>query len=376
MAPGLRVGLLGYGVVGRGVAQILDARGDVEIRKILRHTPDKVTEARMTANADEILDDPDIDVIIECMGGLEPAHTYVMRAMQAGKHVVTANKKMLATHIIEIAAACETLDKKCRFEACVGGGIPWIHEILHIRRIDAVTSFRGIFNGTTNYILTRMTEEHASFAEVLAQAQAMGFAEQDPTDDVDGFDARYKGVLTCAAAFGRVPDPEEVPTFGIRGIAPCDLDYARVHGRVIKLVARGSFDGGRLALTVVPTMVREKDPLASVHDNFNGMEAESTTLGRSFYAGQGAGSLPTAHAMVQDLLSIPHPYSIDVHPSGELAKRPAVYYVRGAKRGPLAELTAQDTGAAILTKPVSLQELKEHLVPEEGQKVFAAEIES
>lgn len=376
MAPRLRVGLLGYGVVGRGVAKILDARPDVEIRKILMHTPEKVTEARMTVDADSIFDDPDIDVIMECMGGLEPAHTYVIRAMQAGKHVVTANKKMLATHIIEIAAACETLDRKCRFEACVGGGIPWIHEILHIRRIDGITSFRGIFNGTTNYILTRMTEEHADFAQVLAQAQKMGFAEQDPTDDVDGFDARYKGVLTCAAAFGRVPEPEEVPTFGIRGIAPCDLDYARVHGRVIKLVARGSFADGRLSLTVVPTMVREKDPLASVHDNFNGMEADSTTLGRSFYAGQGAGSLPTAHAMVQDLLSIPHPYSIDVHPSGKLAERPAVYYVRGAKRGPLAELTAQDTGAAVVTAAVSLQTLKEHLVPEEGQKVFVAEIEA
>ena len=237
----MKIGLLGHGVVGSGVAEIIDSGRSAEVKdlrveKMLVRTRQEVTEARITTEVSEILNDPEIEVIAECMGGLEPAHTYVKTALEYGKSVVSSNKKMLAAYYSELMEIAEKNHVMLRMEAAVGGGIPWMENLMRIRRIEPIDSFRGIFNGTTNYILSAMKEEQKEFDEMLKGAQAAGYAERNPGDDIDGFDVRYKVALTCAQAFDALVDPSDIPTFGIRNIHSEDLLHAEERNRTIKLI--------------------------------------------------------------------------------------------------------------------------------------------
>ena len=301
----MKIGLLGHVVVGSGVRKIIDEmNSDMEVAMILVKNESEVTEERITTNADMILNRPDIDLICECMGGLEPAHTFVKKAILNGKHVVTSNKKMLATFAEELFPLAKEHNVILAYEACVGGGIPWIHELNHVNRLEPVRAFNGIFNGTTNYILSRMQDEGKDFDEMLKEAQKAGYAEADPSDDIDGFDVRYKVALSAMCAFDAYVKPEDIPTYGIRNILKQDTDYAKEHGYVIKLIGSGSRNNDELTACVRPMLLKKNDLLSGVGLNFNGIQSVSDTLGPATYVGQGAGCLPTAHAVVQDILDV------------------------------------------------------------------------
>ena len=235
------------------------------------------------------------------MGGVEPAHTFIMSALAAGKHVVTSNKAVVAAHFGEFAAASEASGASLYLEAAVGGGIPWIASLEKARRVDEVTSFSGIMNGTTNYIVDAMRREGAEFADVLAEAQRLGYAERDPSADIDGIDVANKTIISASVAFD-VACEKNLPVTGIRALTKADLDLFAERGRTVKLLGRGVCRDGRYAAAVEPVAVPVDSLEANVPGNFNLVTLDATTVGELKFYGQGAGSLPTGNAIVQDVL--------------------------------------------------------------------------
>ena len=297
----MKIALLGFGTVGRGVDQIISAHvPSLEVTRILE-LPDRLTDPRMTSSFDEIVADPEIELVVECMGGVEPAHTYLMAALEAGKHVVTSNKAVVAAHFEEFASAARATGAGLFIEASVGGGIPWIANVEKVRRIDEVTSFSGIMNGTTNYIVDAMRREGAEFADVLSRAQELGYAERDPSADIDGIDVANKTIISASVAFD-VACEKDLPVTGIRNLTKADLDLFAAHGRTVKLLGRGVSRDGRYAVAVEPVAVDERSLEANVPSNFNLVTLDATTVGELKFYGQGAGSLPTGNAIVQDAL--------------------------------------------------------------------------
>lgn len=297
----MKIALLGYGTVGRGVDHIISERtSSVEVTRILE-LPDRLSDARMTASFDDILADDTVELVVECMGGLEPAHTYIMSALRAGKHVVTSNKAVVAAHFAEFVGAARTAGVGLYIEASVGGGVPWIAGIEKVRRVDDVTSFSGIMNGTTNYIVDAMRTDGADFAEVLARAQELGYAERDPSADIDGIDVLNKTIISASVAFD-VACERALPVSGIRNLTLADLELFSAHGRTVKLLGRGVSADGGYAAAVEPVAVSVGSLEAAVPSNFNLLTLEGTTVGELRFYGQGAGSLPTGNAIVQDVL--------------------------------------------------------------------------
>ena len=297
----MKIALLGYGVVGRGVAQIIDERiADVELARVLE-LPDRLSEPRMTSNYDDIVNDPEIALVVECMGGLEPSHTYIMRALEAGKHVVTSNKAVVAEYFDEFAATALAHDCSLFIEASVAGGVPWIASIEKVRRIEGVTSFKGIMNGTTNYMVYKMHKDDAEFADVLAEAQSLGYAERDPSADIDGIDVRNKTLITACVAFD-VACEKDFPVSGIRNLTKADLKMFGEKGLSVKLMGRGVSTETGYAVAVEPVAVAADSLEANVPTNFNLVTLDAPTVGELKFYGQGAGSLPTGNAIVQDIL--------------------------------------------------------------------------
>ncbi|EKV03662.1 homoserine dehydrogenase [Leptolyngbya sp. PCC 7375] len=313
-----KVGLLGLGTVGTGTAKILlDAAQrhpllqTLEIHKVGVRSLDKpravdLPEDCLTTDLEAIVTDPDIDIVVEVIGGLEPARSLILEAIEDGKHVVTANKAIISRYGNEIAEAAKKAGVYVLYEAAVGGGIPVIQPLqqaLGVNRIDAVT---GIINGTTNYILTRMQSEGGDFAPILADAQALGYAEADPTADVDGLDAADKIAILASIAFGGKIRREDVFTEGIRNVSASDVDYAKTLGFVIKLlaIAKRNPNADTIQLRVHPTLVPLKHPLASVNDVNNAVLVEGDPIGQVMLYGPGAGEGPTASAIVSDVMAI------------------------------------------------------------------------
>jgi homoserine dehydrogenase len=322
----MRVGLLGLGTVGAGTAKILldpahrhPLVGQIELVKVGVRSLDKpravaLHPTLMTTNLEEIVADPAIDVVVEVMGGLEPARSLILKAIGQGKHVVTANKAVIARYGDEIFTAANEAGVYVLLEAAVAGGIPVIQPLkqaLGVNRIHAVT---GIINGTTNYILTRMQREGGDFEPILADAQRLGYAEADPTADVDGLDAADKIAILASLAFGGRIKLSEVYSEGIRNITAADIAYAERLGFVIKLLAIARRDGeydetsdqalDHLQLRVHPTLVPTAHPLASVNDVYNAILIEGDPIGQVMFFGPGAGEGPTASAVVSDLLNL------------------------------------------------------------------------
>ena len=376
----MKIGLLGHGIVGSGVTGIIDQKNlyGLVVDKILVKDQEEMTDARCTMNADDILDDPQIDIVVECMGGIEPARSFLLRALNNGKHIVTSNKKMLAECGKELFRAAEENGCVIGFEATCGGGTPWLANIERIRRIEDIDSFRGIFNGTTNYILSRMYDENADFNEMLREAQKAGYAERDPSDDIDGHDVRFKVALSTAKAFGLMCDPAAIPAFGIRNISFRDMEYAKKNGYALKLIGRGIRKNDHQNIFVIPAMIPEKDPFANIGLNYNVTESVSKTLGKALFVAQGAGSLPTAHAVVQDLIDLaqnrkqPEQFKEDARIDN--SDYEAEFYIRldQPQNGDwIASNVAENT---YLTKRISLQKLEEILNAHENDNVFVAEV--
>ncbi|MBT9313879.1 homoserine dehydrogenase [Leptothoe spongobia] len=317
-----KVGLLGLGTVGTGTAKILlDAAQrhplleTLEIHRVGVRSLDKpravdLPEDCLTTDLEAIVTDPDIDIVIEVIGGLEPARSLLLEAIEDGKHVVTANKAVISRYGNEIAAAAKKAGVYVLYEAAVGGGIPIIQPLqqaLGVNRIETVT---GIINGTTNYILTRMQAEGGDFGPILTDAQALGYAEADPTADVDGLDAADKIAILASIAFGGKIRREDVFTEGIRNVSASDVDYAKTLGFVIKLLAiakRNPLNADKtdtIQLRVHPTLVPLNHPLANVNDVNNAVLVEGDPIGQVMLYGPGAGEGPTASAIVSDVMAI------------------------------------------------------------------------
>ena len=321
-----KIGLLGYGTVGTGTAEIiLDPEGrnsllqDIEIAKVGVRSLDQprspeLPSGVLTTDLAAIVSDPEIEIVVELLGGLEPARSLILQAIEHGKHVVTANKAVIARHGAEIFTAANQAGVYVLFEAAVGGGIPVVKPLKQSLGVNRIQTVIGIINGTTNYILTQMTEEGADFEEVLAEAQQLGYAEADPTADVDGYDAADKIAILAAIAFNGRIKREEIDCEGIRQINATDISYADDLGFVIKLlaiakrgrspIAKSNADNDSLQVRVHPTLVSKNHPLANVNGVYNAILVEGDPLGQVMLFGPGAGKGATASAVVSDIVNI------------------------------------------------------------------------
>ena len=311
----IQVGMLGLGTVGTGVAKVLCQNGASIAHKVGKPIVLKTVLVRdvhkgrslpqpvqVTDKVEDILNDPEIDIVIEVMGGEEPAKGYMLRAMQAGKHVVTANKDVVAQYGKELFAAAEEAQVDFLFEASVGGGIPIIRPLKQCLAGNHIYEVMGIVNGTTNYMLTKMTQEGLDFADVLAEAQAKGYAEADPTADVGGLDAARKLAILASIAFNARVTFDDVYVEGITNISSEDIAYASELGYVIKLLAIAREEEGRISVRVHPTFLPSSHPLANVHDVYNAVFVRGDAVGEAMFYGRGAGEMPTASAVVGDVI--------------------------------------------------------------------------
>ncbi len=325
MATRIGIGLLGLGTVGAGVAAILNSPegrhpliGDLQIarvavRDLQRPRPVALDPGLLTTDPQDVVDDPNVQVVVEVMGGIEPARTLIMRAIAAGKSVVTANKAVIARHGEEMAAAAAAAGVYVLIEAAVGGGIPIIEPLKQSLGGNRIQRVSGIINGTTNYILTRMAQEGADYNAVLKDAQDLGYAEADPAADVDGLDAADKIAILSGLAFGGPIDRSGIPTAGISDLQSRDVDYATQLDYGVKLLAvaervdqagEGATTSQPLAVRVQPTLVPSDHPLAGVNGVNNAILVEGDPIGQVMFYGPGAGAGPTASAVVADILNI------------------------------------------------------------------------
>ena len=380
----MKIGLLGHGTVGSGVRKIVDEKktkeiSELEISKILVRYEKDITDQRMTVDIHDIVEDPDIDVVVECIGGDEPAFSYVQAALFNGKHVVTSNKKMLVNHLGELLETARTRGVSLKYEAACGGGIPWMSNLDRTKRIDDIESFRGIFNGTTNYILSKMSDEGSEFAVALKEAQDCGYAEFDPSDDIDGMDTAYKVVLSSCKCFGILANIQDIDIYGIRHISAKDIAYACKHGYVCKLIGSGVKSDSSVSGTVISTFIPKQNIFATIPANFNAIESDSKTLGKMTYVGQGAGSYPTAHAVVQDLIDLvlhqDTEVSFGVSVCVDNKSRVSSFYVRSVNLNRMEEVIEERIDEdTCITKRMSFVELASVMKTLEDDAVFVAEV--
>jgi homoserine dehydrogenase len=314
----IQVGLLGFGTVGSGVVRMLQGNLSsireklgatltlkrIAVRDTKKDRGGTLEPGVLTDDFASVLADPEISIIVELIGGYSPAREYVLTAIESGKHVVTANKALLAVHGEEIYAAAARKGVEVRYEAAVGGGIPVLSAIKGNMAGNRFRTVFGILNGTCNYILTRMTREGADFATVLKNAQELGYAEADPTFDIEGIDTAHKLCLLVTLCFGTRVDLKDIHTEGIASISALDIDFARRFGYRIKLLAIGKRDGERVEARVQPTMVPVDDPLAGIEGVYNAIRVTGDYAGTVMFSGRGAGMEPTASAVVGDIMAI------------------------------------------------------------------------
>lgn len=310
----IKIAILGYGTVGSGVYEILKKNapaiakkaGDViDVKYILdiRDFDDHPEKHLFTKNFDDILNDDEVSVVVEVMGGLNPAYNFTKSALLKGKNVITSNKELVATHGTELIAIAKEKCVNYLFEASVGGGIPIIRPLTQCLSANSITEINGILNGTTNYILTKMFSEGASFSDALKTAQDLGYAERNPEADVEGHDACRKTAILASLATGTFIDYNNIPTEGITKISKTDVLFAEKIGYVIKLIGSANVDeNGKVSARVAPRLVKRTSQLAGVSDVFNAILVHGDSLGDVMFYGRGAGKLPTASAVVADII--------------------------------------------------------------------------
>ncbi len=311
----IKIAILGYGTIGSGVVEVLGtnqesiakrAGSEIEVKYILdlRDFPGDPMEDKVIHDYDIIANDPEVQVVVEAMGGVEPAYSFVKRALLAGKSVTTSNKALVAKHGAELIAIAKEQSINFLFEASVGGGIPIIRPLNSSLTADEIEEITGILNGTTNYMLSKMTFEGLEFDDVLKDAQSRGYAEADPTADIEGYDACRKIAILTSLVCGQQVDFEEIYTEGITKITATDIKYAKAMGRVIKLLATSRKTPEGYCAMVAPFMLSQQHPLYSVNDVFNAIFVHGNVLGDAMFYGSGAGKLPTASAVVADIVDI------------------------------------------------------------------------
>ena len=309
----IQIAVLGYGTVGSGVVEVIEtnhksinknAGEDINIKYVLdlRDFPGDPVQKILVHDYEEIVNDPEVKIVVEVMGGIEPAYTFVKRALNAGKSVVTSNKALVAKHGIELLQIAKDKNINFLFEASCGGGIPIIRALNSSLTADEIDEITGILNGTTNYMMYRMDVEGCQFEGALKEAKEKGYAEADPTDDIEGYDACRKIAILSSLAFGQFVNYEEVYTEGITKITAEDMKYAKAMGRTIKLLASSKKVGDDFYVMTAPFLLGPNSPLFSVNDVFNGIFVHGNVLGDAMFYGSGAGKLPTASAVVADVV--------------------------------------------------------------------------
>jgi len=359
----MRIALLGYGTVGGGVYEFVQARSDMEMAYVLDLRPCPDVTCKVTKNFEEICADASVDTVVETMGGLHPAYEYVTASLKAGKNVVTANKLLIAAHYRELVELAKANGAALRCTAAAGGGIPWLTNIERALKQEQLISVSGIMNGTTNFMLDTMHTSGGSFDDALAEAQRLGYAEADPSADLNGGDIRRKIVISANVAFGCVVEEGDVDVWGIENLRAEDISACKKMNRVCKLIATASKPGSTVSAYIEPTFVPMSMLEAAVPDNNNLISLTGKYIGKQSFYGQGAGRYPTAYNVVQDCLDIVNGkksfYTDKLEPatvdnSGILRR----YYVRTDSMDKWLQTNVDKLlDHAIITKEVSVSEI-------------------
>ena len=359
----MNTGLLGCGVVGGGILDFCAGREDLTVTKVLVRRPRPDLGALAVTDIADIVNDEAIGIVAEVMGGLHPAYEYICAALKAGKHVVTANKAVISAYYPELTGLARECGVSLRCTAAVGGGIPWLTNLERCKRLDSICELGGIMNGTTNFIMDAMHASPVSFPEILKQAQELGYAEADPSADIDGDDVRRKLTISANIAFDALVQEEDIPMFGIRTVTDGDIRAFKAHGFVCKLLATAKAAEGGVCAFIEPTLVDSHDLEAAVPKNFNLITYCGEKVGRHSFFGQGAGRYPTAFNAVEDCLDIvagkPGFYTQAMKPAPVLCGGEAhPYYVRTACPDAfLQSVTVEHLGDGVVTACVSVEEM-------------------
>ena len=323
----LNIALLGLGTVGSGVVKIIEENRqqikdtinkDIVIKHILvrdksKKRPLNISQYHLTEDINDILNDNSIDIVVEVMGGIEPTVDWLRTALKNKKHVITANKDLLAVHLKLLENLAEENGVALKFEASVAGGIPIVNAINNGLNANNISKFMGIFNGTSNFILSKMTHEQTTFKDALEEAQRLGFAEADPTDDVEGVDAARKVVITSYLSFNQVIKLNDVKSVGISDITLADINAASALNYKIKLIGKGTYENGYVNASVEPTLIHKNHQLAAVENEYNAIYVIGDAVGDTMFYGKGAGSLATGSAVVSDLLNVALFFESNLH---------------------------------------------------------------
>ena len=360
----MKIAILGYGVVGSGAFEVLKEYG-YDVKRVLDIRPHEELGDILTSNYDDILNDKEIGVVAEAIGGLEPAHTFVVKALKAGKHVVSSNKHLICTYYEELHSLAIENGVTIRFTSAVGGGIPWLYNLKRSVRCDDISKIMGIMNGTTNFILDAMITDSREFEDVLKEAQALGYAEANPSADIDGLDTARKTAISSSLAFNTIIKEENVDVFSMRTIQKCDIEYivGRL-GKTVRYLGFGAKCDDAVSVFVEPAILSYKSPESNVCKNFNMITLFGKSVGRLSFFGQGAGKYPTGNALAQDVIDIvngdtslsfkPSPINVD----NSAFKRS--YYIRTKAHveGEIVEsVEAIGNNYHIVTKPMSVKDM-------------------
>ena len=377
----MKIAILGYGVVGSGTYEILKKSG-YEIGRILDIRPHDELGDLVTSDYDVILNDKEIGVVAEAIGGLEPAHTFLVKAIKAGKHIVSSNKHVICTYYDELHALAKEYGVTVRFSASAGGGIPWLHNLRRATRCDNITKVFGIMNGTTNFILDAMITDAREFDDVLREAQKLGYAEADPSADIDGLDTARKTAISSSIAFDSEVEENDVSVFSLRNIKKCDIEYIKNNlSATVRYLGCGIRRGNDVCAFVEPMIIASDSVFASVKKNNNMISLVGDNVGQLSFFGQGAGKYPTGTSVAQDIIDIVNGDVALASPSQKLtADNSAIsrrYYVRTKADfdSALIEKIEMICGEKyIITKLVSISEIhkiSEEVLKKDGESFFA-----
>ena len=380
----MQIGLLGFGTVGKGFYDVAETLPGIKIKYVLdlRDLPE--LGEKLCRDIGVILQDKEVDTVVELIGGLHPAYEMMRDAILSGKNVVTANKLVVSLHYGELVRLAREKNVSFRFSAAAGGGIPWLVNLQRAHRASDLDGVYGIMNGTTNYILDAMATLGAEFEKTLAEAQALGFAEADPSSDIDGLDTRHKTTLSANVAFGVELEDEKVDTFGIRYVKKCDMESASEKGYVIKLIGsalRVGENKEEIAAFVEPTLVPGDMPEGNIHGCDNIITFDGTFIGKTHFVGAGAGRYPTGYAVAQDCLDISR--GLGGLYNEEIKKRPIAnekevhpYYVRTGflEDAFFASLEKEPFGAGYKVEKTSVREMHDFAAraKKAGKEIFFA----
>ena len=383
----MKIAIMGFGTVGSGAYEEAKIAGGIEVAKILaRHGREgyEHLDSIISPDIEDITGDPEIELVIESMGGVEPAREYVLRCLRAGKHVVTPNKNLISACYGELMAEAEKNGVKLRFTSAVGGGIPWLYNLLRTKRADSIESVRGIVNGTCNYILDAMHDKGADFGEMLKAAQELGYAEADPSSDIEGTDTLRKTVISTNLAFDAAVTEDQVPCYGIDTIKACDIAWFEEHGLVCKLLMRAEKKDGRIEVSVEPTAFGKDSLEANVKTNNNLITLTAEHIGTQSFYGQGAGMYPTGQSVIQDVIDIRDGREQDIPAASaglsvDNSKAVRRYYIRHDRMcehiEPLIDTYEERGGLYFcISKPLPVEKMHEmgHHRKEKGKEMFFA----